>query len=121
MKQVLIQILSALVNSDNKLEIKKPNINFKEGFRRIVLACILIYLFFDILDIFRSEYRSLTEIFSDLIVAIIFYLVYLGFVKLLCWIGAGFKGVVIEENETSSFDKMKELRKLKEEEIVEEE
>ena len=113
MKQLLIQILSALVGSEKKIEVKKPNINFKEGFRRIVLVSIIIWVLCDICDILSSQYRNDSDIIMSLFGGLIAYISYLCLVKLLCWISAGFKGdtpKAIEEK--SSFDIMKEMRNL---------
>lgn len=113
MKQILIQILSTLVGSENKIKVKKPNINFKEGFRRIVLVSILIWLFFDILDIFQSQTRDMGDIFTNVLGALICYFSYLLCIKILSWIFAGFKGDVQPENqEKSSFDIIKEMHKI---------
>ena len=112
MKQILIQILSTLVGSENKIKVKKPNINFKEGFRRIVLVSILVWLFFDILDIFQKQTRDMGEIFIDALGALVCYFLYLLCIKILSWVIAGFKGdSQPESQEKSSFDIMKEMHK----------
>jgi hypothetical protein len=112
MKQILIQILSALAGSENKIKVKKPNINFKEGFRRIVLVSILIWLFFDILDVFNSPQRDMGEIFIDALGALVCYFLYLLCIKILSWVFAGFKcNSQLESQEKSSFDIMKEMHK----------
>lgn len=92
MKQLLIQILSMLVGSEHKIEVKKPNINFGEGFRRFVLVCILIWVFCDIWSIITSEYRNNSDVFMALGGGILAYICYICLIKILCWIGAGFSG-----------------------------
>ena len=92
MKQILIQILSTLVNSENKIEVKKPNINFDEGFRRFILVCIIIWVFCDIWSIITSEYRNNSEIFMALGGGFFAYICYRCLIKILSWIGAGFSG-----------------------------
>ena len=112
MKQILIQILSALVDPEHIIEVKSPNINFKEGFRRIVLVSILIWLFFDVWDIFNSSQRDMGEIFIDALSALVCYFAYLLCIKILSWICAGFKVDFHPENqEKSAFDLMKEMHK----------
>lgn len=83
MRQLLISILSALVGSENKIEVKKPNINFKEGFRRIVAACCLIGF---ICGVFAGEFVT------ALYCSVLSYIGYIFIEFLLCWIGAGFSG-----------------------------
>lgn len=83
MKQLLIQVLSTLVGSENKIEVKKPNIHFKEGFRRLVAACCLIGF---ICGIFAGEFVA------ALYCSVLCYIGYLCIEVLLCWIGAGFSG-----------------------------
>jgi hypothetical protein len=83
MKQLLIQILSALVDTENKIEVKKPNIHFKEGFRRLIAACCIIGF---ICGVFAGEFVT------ALYCSVLCYLGYLVIEVLLCWIGAGFSG-----------------------------
>lgn len=83
MKQLLIQILSALVGSENKIEVKKPNIHFKEGFRRLIIACCIIGF---ICGVFAGEFVN------AFYCSVLCYIGYLCLEILLCWIGAGFSG-----------------------------
>jgi uncharacterized membrane protein YhaH (DUF805 family) len=83
MKQLLIQILSALVGNEAKIEIKKPKINFKEGFRRIVAVCCLIG--------FVCGACS-GEFVTALSCSALCYIGYLCLEILLCWIASGFSG-----------------------------
>ena len=83
MKQLLIQILSALVGNEAKIEIKTPKINFKEGFRRIVAVCCLIG--------FVCGACS-GEFVTALSCSVLSYLGYLCIEVLFCWIGSGFSG-----------------------------
>lgn len=92
MKQLLIQILSALVDSENKIEVKKPNIHFGEGFKRFVIVCILLCVICDIWSIITNEYRNNLDVLMALGGGILAYICYICLIKILGWIGAGFSG-----------------------------
>lgn len=83
MRQLLISILSSLVGSENKIEVKKPNIHFKEGFRRLVAACCIIGF---ICGVFAGE------LVTALCCSVLCYIGYLIIEVLFCWIGDGFSG-----------------------------
>lgn len=83
MRQLLISILSSLVGSENKIEVKKPNIHFKEGFRRLVAACCIIGF---LCGVFAGEFVT------ALSCSALCYIGYFIIEVLFCWIGAGFSG-----------------------------
>jgi hypothetical protein len=92
MKQLLIQILSALVGSEHKIEVKKLNINFGEGFRRFIIVCIVVWVLCDIFDIVTSSTRKFSDAFMALGGGFLAYICYICLIKILGWIGAGFSG-----------------------------
>ena len=83
MRGILINLLKSLLDSEDKINIPKPSINFKEGFRRIVAVCCFIGF---ICGVFAGEFVT------ALSCSVLCYIGYLCIEILLCWIGAGFSG-----------------------------